>query len=300
MIVKVGYIGLGTMGEPMAANLLKAGFEVVIVGHRNPAPVERLRAAGARVAATPAEVAAQVDALMLCLPDDAVVEQVLCGPEGVLAGARAGLIVLDTSTISPLTAQRLARLAAEKGVTLLDAPVSGGQGGAMAGTLAVMVGGPEDAFRTTLPVLQAVGQSITHIGAHGAALVVKLANNLIVAAQLVAISEALTMAKVAGIDTRVVHQVLSASTSRSWILQEKTASSILAGNLQPGFKLALMRKDVGLALAHGAALKTPMFATALLHQLYLQAEGLGKGGLDSIGICELYTDATGVDLKAGS
>jgi 3-hydroxyisobutyrate dehydrogenase-like beta-hydroxyacid dehydrogenase len=288
------------MGEPMAANLLKAGFEVSIVGHRNPAPVERLLTLGARKVSSVADLAGRVDVLMLCLPNDVAVEQVTTGPEGILAGARKGLTIVDTSTISPLTSQRLARGVAERGLFWLDAPLSGGQGGAIAGTLAIMVGGPEEAFQRALPALEAVGRSITYVGANGSALVVKLGNNLIVAAQLVAISEALTLAKVAGIDTGLVHQILSAATARSWILQEKTASSVLKGDLRPGFKLSLMRKDVGLAVDLAKAQGTPLFGTALVHQLYTLAEALGKGDLDSIGICELYTDATGVDLTAGS
>lgn len=295
---RVGFIGVGTMGEPMAANLLKAGFEVVIMGHRNPAPVERLVAAGAKKAGTPAEIAAQTDVVMLCLPNDAVVEEIVLGPNGVLAGGREGLIIVDTSTISPLTSQRLAKAAAEKGIALLDAPLSGGQTGAIAGTLAIMVGGPEEAFHKVKPVLEAVGKNITYVGPNGAALVVKLGNNLIVAAEAVAIAEALTIAKKAGIDTGLVHKILSAATARSWILEEKVASSILKGDLKPGFKLSLMHKDVGLAVDFAKAQGVPVFVTALVHQLYTQALGLGKGDLDSIGICELYTEATGVDLKA--
>lgn len=295
---RIGFIGVGTMGEPMAANLLKAGFQVVIMGHRNPAPVERLVAAGAQKLGTPAEIAAQTDVVMLCLPNDAVVEEIVLGPNGVLAGGREGLIIVDTSTISPLTSQNLAKAAANKGMTLLDAPLSGGQTGAIAGTLAIMVGGPEEAFHQVKPVLEAVGKSITYVGPNGAALVVKLGNNLIVAAEAVAIAEALTIAKKAGIDTGLVHKILSAATARSWILEEKVAASILKGDLNPGFKLSLMHKDVGLAVDFAKAQGVPVFVTALVHQLYTQALGLGKGDLDSIAICELYAEATGVDLKA--
>ncbi|MBC7255643.1 MAG: NAD(P)-dependent oxidoreductase [Chloroflexi bacterium] len=297
---RIGFIGVGTMGEPMAANLIKAGFTVIILGHRNPAPVERLVAAGAQKAQTPAEIASQTDVVMLCLPNDAVVEEVILGANGILAGGREGLIIVDTSTISPLTSQRLAKVVAGKGMTLLDAPLSGGQTGAIAGTLAIMVGGPREAFEKVRPVLEAVGKNITYVGENGTALVVKLGNNLIVAAEAVAIAEALTLAKKAGIDTGLVHKILSAATARSWILEEKVAASVLKGDLKPGFKLSLMHKDVGLALDLAKAQGTPAFITALVHQLYTQALGLGKGDLDSIGISQLYEEATGVDLRAGN
>ena len=183
---------------------------------------------------------------------------------------------------------------------MLDAPISGGQVGAIAGTLAIMVGGPREAYETVLPVLQAMGKNVTYVGGNGSALAVKLANNLIGAAAIVAISEAFTMVAKAGVDPGLAHEILSNATSRSWMLQEKLAMSVLAGNLQPGFKLKLMRKDLGLALDFGKELDTPMFSTALVHQLYTQAMGLGKGELDCFGVCQLYTDATGVSLAKES
>jgi 3-hydroxyisobutyrate dehydrogenase-like beta-hydroxyacid dehydrogenase len=296
MINRVGFVGVGTMGEPMAANLLKAGFEVAVVAHRHRAPVERLVEAGATEKGSVAELVAAVEVLVTCVSNDAAVEQVLLGPGGVSEGRREGLIVVDTSTISPLTSQRIAATLAEKGVTMLDAPISGGQTGAIAGTLAIMVGGPREAFDRVLPVLEGMGQAITYIGENGSALVVKLCNNMIVAAITVAASEALTMAAKAGVDTGLVHQVLSNATCRGMIINEKLPNSVLVGNLKPGFKLSLMRKDMGLALDYGKAMDVPMFSAALVHQLYTQAEGLGKGELDTIGISELYTDATGVSL----
>jgi 3-hydroxyisobutyrate dehydrogenase-like beta-hydroxyacid dehydrogenase len=298
VINNIGFIGLGTMGAPMAANLLKAGFGVGVVAHRNRAPVEELVRAGAVEYATAADLAAQVEALFTCISNDAAVEKVLLGAQGVAEGGRAGLIVADTSTISPLTAQRLAGALAERGITLLDAPISGGQGGAEAGTLAIMVGGPRAAFDALLPALQAMGKSIAYIGGNGAALVVKLANNLIVAAAHVAIAEAFTLAAKAGVDPALVQKVLSTATARSPIIEDKLPRTLLVGNLKPGFKLSLMRKDMGLATAYGAALGVPMPITATVHELYTQALGLGKGDLDCIGVAELYTAATGVSLTA--
>ena len=296
MVNKVGFVGVGTMGEPMSANLLKAGYELYVVVHRDRAPVDRLVEAGATEATSIAELASLVEVLVTCVPDDAAVREALLGEGGVLAGGGNGLIVVDTSTISPGTSQQVAATLSEAGVTMLDAPISGGQVGAIAGTLAIMVGGPREAFDAALPVLQAMGANITYVGGNGSALAVKLANNLIGAAAIVAISEAFTMVAKAGVDPGLAHEILSNATSRSWMLQEKLAMSVLAGNLQPGFKLKLMRKDLGLALDFGKELGTPMFSTALVHQLYTQAMGLGKGELDCFGVAELYTDATGVSL----
>jgi len=286
------------MGEPMARNLLKAGFDLYVVAHRNRAPVERLVREGATEVSSVADLAARVEVLVCCVSNDAAVEEVMLGKGGVFEGGREGLIVVDSSTISPLTSQRIAAQLAQKGIVLLDAPVSGGQVGAIAGTLAIMVGGPREAYEKVLPVLQAMGEKITYIGKNGSALVVKLANNLIVGAILVASSEALTMAAKAGVDPGLVQQVLSGATSRGWLIQEKLPKSVLAGNFQPGFKLALLYKDMGLALDFGKELTVPMFITALVHQLYAQAVGLGKGELDCTAVAQLYAEATKVDLRA--
>jgi len=296
--MKVGFVGVGTMGEPMAANLLAAGFDVTVVAHTSRERVERLLTKGATEAATIAEVAGGVDVLVTCVPNDVAVEAVMLGPEGVAKGGREGLVVVDTSTIAPSTSKRVADELAAQGISMLDAPISGGETGAIAGTLAIMVGGPQEAYEKALPVLEAMGKNITYIGGNGTALVVKLCNNLIVAVGSCAVSEALTMAAVAGIDTGVVQGVLSNATSRSWIIEDKLPRSLLVGNVQPGFKLALMRKDAGLALDCGKELGVPMFVTALVHQLYSQALGQGKGDLDCIGVAELYTEATGVSLES--
>jgi 3-hydroxyisobutyrate dehydrogenase len=296
MFRKVGMVGVGTMGEPMAANLLKAGY-IVYVADLNPAPVERLVQTGAIRATSAAEMAMQVQVLLTSLPSDAAVEEVMLGTQGVIAGGQPGLIVVDTSTISPLTAQRLSAALEVKGIAMLEAPVSGGQAGAIAGTLAIMVGGAHQTYEQVLSVLQALGQNITYVGDHGAALTVKLCNNLIIGAVVAAVSESLAMAAKAGIDPGVVHQILCASTARGWIIQEYLPKSLLVGNLKPGFKLSLEHKDLGLALDYGKQLGVPMFVTALVHQLYTQALGLGKGDLDFSALGELYSEATGVSLK---
>jgi len=282
----------------MAANLIKAGYAVSVLDP-NPAPVARLAQQGAAAPASGAEMAARADVIICSLPNDAIVEQALLGEGGVAAGGQPGLIVADTSTVSPLTSQRLAARLEAQGISLLEAPVSGGQAGAIAGTLAIMVGGSPQAYERVLPVLQALGKNITYVGDHGSALVVKLCNNLIIGAIMAATSEALAMAAKAGIDTGMAHQILSNSTCRGWILNEYVPKSILAGNLQPGFKLSLEQKDVGLALDYGKAVGVPMFITGLVHQLYTQAKGLGKGDLDFAAIAQLYEEAAHVSLKKG-
>jgi len=298
METRVGFVGVGIMGEGMAANLLKAGYAVTVAAHRNRAPVERLIAAGASEAPSIAEVARRSDVVVTCVPNDAAVEQVLLGEGGVAEGAAPGLIVLDASTISPLTSQRLAGILAGKGITMLDTPISGGQSGARAGTLAIMVGGPAEAFERCRPLLEAMGKDITYVGGNGSGLAVKLVNNLIVASTLVAVSEGFTMAAKVGVDPAVLQQVLAGATARGYVVQDKVPATILKGNLQPGFRLELMHKDVGLALDFGKAMQVPMFETALVHQLYTQALGIRKGALDCAAVSELYTEATGVSLKA--
>ena len=300
MIRTIGFVGAGTMGEPMAANLLRGGFDVYMVPHRNREPIERLVRAGATEVGSLAELLGTVEVLVTCAPNDVVVREVMLGSGGVLSSGRPGLIVVDTSTISPTTSQQVAAALAEKGISMLDAPISGGQSGAIAGTLAIMVGGSRDSFDAVLPVLQAMGQNITYVGDNGSALVVKLANNLIAAATMAAVAEALAMAAKAGVDPGLVQQVLSKATARGWIIEEKLPRSVLMGDLRPGFKLSLMQKDMGLAQDYGKTMGVPMFVSGLVYQLYTQALGLGKGDLDSMGICELYSEAAGVSLEKRS
>lgn len=288
MGMRVGFIGLGTMGEPMAANLLSAGFPVQVLAHRNRLPIERLVARGATEGATPRDLGQQNDLVVLCVTDDEAVREVTLGVNGLVHAANPSLVVVDCSTISPLASQEIAGALQDVEITMLDAPISGGQSGAQAGTLAVMVGGPRVAFEHALPVLEAMGSAVTHVGDNGSALIVKLCNNLIVGAMLTAISEAFALADKAGVDSAILHEVLSKATARSWLLQERVPATLLSGNMEPGFKLALMRKDMGLAQDLGKAMEVPAFVTGLVHQLYVQAQGMGLGDIDCFGISKLY------------
>ena len=214
MIKRVGYIGLGLMGKPIASNLLKAGFELT-VHNRSQAAVEELVSLGASEAGSPAHVAEASELVITNLPDSSDVEQVVLGHEGVLAGAADGMIFADNSTIKPETARDISHALAEKGVSALDAPVSGGDVGAQAGTLAIMVGGPREAFDRALPIFEAIGQAITYVGESGAGQVAKACNQIMVTAQMVAMGELLLLAQRAGVSPAKVVEVINEATTTS-------------------------------------------------------------------------------------
>jgi 2-hydroxy-3-oxopropionate reductase len=228
----VGYIGLGLMGKSIARNILRAGFPLV-VHNRSRAAVDELAAEGAKAAASPKEVAGQVDIVFTNLPDSPDVEQVALGAGGVIEGAREGLIFVDNSTIKPAAARLIAEKLGDKGVSCLDAPVSGGDIGAREGTLTIMVGGPQDAFEKVMPVFEAIGKSITHIGESGAGQIAKCANQVMVAAQMVAMGELLILSKKAGADPEKVIQAIKGGAAQCWTLDVKP-ERLFAGNRQPG------------------------------------------------------------------
>ena len=219
-MLKVGYIGLGLMGKPMARNILKAGFPLV-VHNRSRAAVDELVAEGATAAWTPAEVARQVDIVITNLPDSPDVEMVALGADGIIEGAHEGLIFIDNSTIKPATARKIASALAEKGVFALDAPVSGGDIGAINGTLTIMLGGEEAALKKAMPVLEAMGKSITLVGDAGAGQIAKVCNQIMVAAQMVGMAELLIVAQKAGADPQKVVQAIKGGAAQCWALDIK-------------------------------------------------------------------------------
>ncbi|MCS6907907.1 MAG: NAD(P)-binding domain-containing protein, partial [Anaerolineales bacterium] len=239
---RVGYIGLGLMGKPMARNILKAGFPLV-VHNRSRGAVEELVAEGARAAFSPREVAEQVDVVFTNLPDTPDVELVVLGKQGIIEGAHPGLIYVDNSTIKPATARMIAERLAEKGVMALDAPVSGGDIGARQGTLAIMVGGPAEAVEKVRPILEAMGKTITHVGEAGAGQIAKAANQIMVAAQMVAMGELLIFAKKAGADPKKVVEAIKGGAAQCWTLDVKPPR-LFAGNRTPGFKAYMQAKDL--------------------------------------------------------
>ncbi len=275
---KVGFIGLGIMGQGMAANLLRAGFPLT-VWNRTAAKMAPLVAAGARPAASPADLAGRSTIVVICVSDTPDVETVLLGPDGVLAGAQPGSLVVDCSTISPDATRRLAQTLATRGIGMLDAPVSGGSEGAAKGTLSIMVGGKEADFRRALPVLQAMGKQITHVGDHGAGQTVKLMNQILVVGHALAMSEAFLFGQAHGVDLEKALTALTAGAAGSWMLSQR-GPQILRRDWRPGFTIDLQQKDLRLVLAAADASGVPVPATALIFQLYrtLQARGLGGEG----------------------
>ncbi|HXF60979.1 MAG TPA: 2-hydroxy-3-oxopropionate reductase [Caldilineaceae bacterium] len=274
----VGFIGLGIMGRPMALNLLKAGFPLTVYDLL-PQPVAELVGAGARAADSPAALAAAVEVVLLCLPDSPDVQAALRGPTGVLAGTKAGQIIVDMSTISPMAARELAAEAAAKGAIFLDAPVSGGQVGAVQGTLSIMVGGDAAAFAQVRPVLAALGKTILHIGESGAGQVAKACNQIIIAVTIEAVAEALVLAAKAGVDPAQVRQALLGGYAYSRVL-EGHGERFLARNFTPGFRTRLQYKDLNIAVDAGRAYGAPLPATALVHQLYGALMATGAADLD--------------------
>jgi len=274
----VGFIGLGIMGRGMAHNLLKAGFPLT-VWNRTASRMEPLVEAGAQAAGDPADVAARSDVIVICVSDTPDVEAVILGEKGVLAGVNAGSLVIDCSTISPTVTQELAAKLAEKEAGMLDAPISGGSEGAAQGTLSIMVGGQAEDFERALPVFQAMGQKITHVGASGAGQTVKLVNQILVVGNALAMCEALLFAQAGGVDLEKTLEAVSAGAAGSWMLSNR-GPQIIRRDWRPGFTIDLQQKDVRLVLGAADDLGVPLPGTALIHQLYrtLQARDLGAEG----------------------
>ncbi len=278
MTERVGFIGLGIMGRGMAANLLKAGFDLT-VWNRTAAKADELVAAGAKRAASPAELAAACDVVCCCVSDTPDVKEVLLGEQGAIQGLREGALVIDMSTISPQGAREVAAALREKGVHFLDAPVSGGSEGAAKGTLSIMVGGEAEQLERAMPILQAMGKTITHVGGHGDGQNVKLVNQILVVGNMLAVSEALIFAQAAGIDLEKTLQAVVGGAAGSWMLANR-GPQVIRRDWRPGFTIDLQQKDVRLILEAADEMGAPLLATPQIFQLYraLQAAGLGHEG----------------------
>ncbi|MBA7650916.1 2-hydroxy-3-oxopropionate reductase [subsurface metagenome] len=275
---RIGFIGVGIMGKPMALNLLKAGYAVT-VHDLNRRPVDELVQQGADSAGSPRGVAEQSDVVITMLPDSPEVEAVVFGPDGVLEGIREGMLFIDMSTIAPATSEKISKVLLEKDVDALDAPVSGGDVGAKAGTLSIMVGGTKAAFERALPLFQVMGKNIVHIGDAGAGQVTKACNQIIVGMTIQAVAEAMTLAKKAGVDIEKVRDALLGGFAQSRIL-DLHGKRILEGNFQPGFKIKLHRKDMNIALQTGRALSVPLPGTAQVASQMDAIIAQGNGDLD--------------------
>ena len=287
----VGFIGLGIMGRPMAKNLLKAGHPLV-VHSRSQGPVQELVSAGAKAAPSARDVASQVDTLVTMLPNSPDVELVALGKNGIIEGARAGLLFVDMSTISPIVSQKVGKELGAKGVRMLDAPVSGGEKGAIDAALSIMVGGDAADFQAALPMFQAMGKTITHLGPLGAGGFTKLANQVIVAVNLTALGEALTLAKKAGLDRELTLKALAGGLAGSRCLDQKTPNYV-QNSYKPGFKIDLHYKDLGLIMESARALGVPLPATAVVQELFNALRVKGRGQLDHSAVITLLEDLAG-------
>jgi 2-hydroxy-3-oxopropionate reductase len=284
----VGYIGLGLMGKSMARNILKAGYPLV-VHNRSQEAVEELVSEGAQSASDPAQVTAQVDIVFTNLPDSPDVELVALGPKGIVESARPGLIFVDNSTIKPASARHIDAVLGDKGVECLDAPVSGGDIGARKGTLAIMVGGRQETVEKVMPVFQVIGKSITHVGDAGAGQIAKAANQIMVAAQMVAMGELLVFARKAGADPRKVVAAIQGGAAQCWTLDVKPPR-LFDGNRSPGFKAYMQAKDLGIVLDSAREYGIPLPAAAVNTQLFNAMLEMGMADLDNsavIGVLEV-------------
>lgn len=276
----------------MAHNLVKAGYPLV-VHNRSRLSVDELAAAGAKAVGSPREVAGQCDVLITMLPNSPDVELVALGKDGIVEGARRGLLYADMSTISPIVSQKVGKALEARGVKMLDAPVSGGEKGAIDGALSIMVGGDKAVFDQTLPIFQAMGKTITHLGPLGFGGFTKLANQIIVAVNLTALAEALTLARKAGLDRELTLKALAGGLAGSRCLDQK-APNYVQGSYRPGFKIDLHYKDLGLIMESARALGVPLPATAVVQELFSALRVKGRGQLDHSAVITLLEDLAGV------
>ena len=293
-MLKVGYIGLGLMGKSVARNILKAGFPLV-VHNRSRAAVDELVSEGATAANSPREAAFQVDIVFTNLPDTPDVEKVVLGENGILEGAHDGLIYIDNSTIKPASARMIAEELSRKNVFALDAPVSGGDIGARNATLTVMVGGDASALEKAMPVLNAMGKTVTHVGDSGAGQVAKAANQIMVAAQMVAMGELLVFSKKAGVDPRKVVEAIKGGAAQCWTLDVKPPR-LFDGNRNPGFKAHMQLKDLKIILDTANEYDIPISSTIENTKLFQEMIDFGMGELDNSAVVGVIEKQAGVEI----
>lgn len=294
----VGFIGLGLMGRPMAKNLLKAGFRLV-VHSRSPGPVDDIVAHGAERADSPADVARRATRIITMLPDSPDVEKVLDGPDGVFSAIQPGTIIIDCSTISPTAATRLAQRASELGATMLDAPVSGGEIGAIAGTLSIMVGGAETAFAEVKPILDAMGnpEKVIRIGDSGAGQITKVCNQMVIGGTLAVVGEAFALARRAGVDPAKVREALLGGFAASRVL-EVHGERILQSNYKPGFRAALYAKDMRIAAQTLADTGTNAPVSTVVQELVAGLVARGRGDWDYSSLATVLFELSGFEVEA--
>jgi 2-hydroxy-3-oxopropionate reductase len=292
---RIGFIGLGIMGKPMARNLLKAGYHVRVYD-LVPEAVEDLAGSGAHSSESIGDVASNTDILITMLPDGPEVRQVFLASDGVLSAAKPGLIAIDMSSINPVVSQEIAQACAAKAVDFLDAPVSGGEPKAIDATLAIMVGGKQEIFDRVAPVLQKLGSSVTLTGPVGAGNVTKLANQIMVACNIAAMGEALVLATRCGLDPEVVFQAVKGGLAGSTVLNAKAPMAI-ARNFKPGFRIRLHQKDLRNALQAAETAKVALPLTSTVQQMLISLVNSGKGDLDHSAIVNYIEQMAGIEIK---
>jgi 2-hydroxy-3-oxopropionate reductase len=288
MAERVGFIGLGIMGMPMARNLMDSGYELT-VHNRSPEKAEELGRDGAAVAATPREVAQKSDVVITMLPDSPQVREVVADENGVLEGISEGALLIDMSTISPVVTEELAEAVKEKGANMLDAPVSGGDVGAIEGTLSIMVGGDEQDFERAKPLFDVMGNTVTHVGPTGAGQVTKAANQVVVALTIEAVSEALVLGSAGGVSPEKILDVLSGGLAGNKVMEVKR-EKFLSHTFDPGFRSELHHKDLGIALAAGREYGVVLPVTAIVDQMLLSMRRKGWGGEDHSALLRIIED----------
>jgi 2-hydroxy-3-oxopropionate reductase len=288
MAEKVGFIGLGIMGKPMAKNLMQAGYELA-VHNRSPEKTQELAREGATAAESPREVAGQSDIIITMLPDSPDVREILIGEGGVLEGIEEGALVVDMSTISPVVTEELAAAIGEKGASMLDAPVSGGDVGAIEGTLSIMVGGSEADFERAKPLFEVMGKTVTHAGPTGAGQVTKACNQIVTALTIEAVSEALVLGSKGGVAPEKILDVLSGGLAYNKIMEVKR-EKLLSHAFDPGFRAELHHKDLGIALAAGREYGVALPVTAIVDQMLLSMKRKGWGGEDHSALLKVIED----------
>jgi 2-hydroxymethylglutarate dehydrogenase len=294
--MQVGLIGIGAMGGPMAVNLCKAGFELTVYDV-NKVAVRRLTEQGAVAAATPKELAMVSEAVITMLPNFQIVSSIMEGTDGVLAGVRDGAIIVDMSTVAPHQTRAMAAKAAERGAVYLDAPVSGGVSGAEKGTLTIMVGGPDEAVDRVMQIFEALGKKVYRVGDVGSGDAVKLANNLLLGVNMAAVAEALVIGVKAGLNPRVLLEVIRSSSGASYALEAKADAFILNGKFEPGFAIDLQYKDLELATQTGKDMGVPLFMTGLAQQLFEQARAAGLGDQDISAVIRPLEKLVGIEVR---
>jgi len=291
----IGFIGLGIMGKPMARNLLKAGYPLV-VHNRSRTAVEELSKEGAQAAGSSKEVAERAEVLITMLPDSPDVELVYAGEQGIFAGAKPGMLLIDMSSISPVVARKLAEEAEKRGLDMIDAPVSGGEAGAISAALSIMIGGKANAVERAMPIFQALGKNIVHIGDTGAGQVTKAANQMVVGTTIAIVSEALVLAAKAGVDPAKVRQALLGGFAQSKIL-EAHGQKMLERNFKPGFRIRLHEKDMKIALSTGSEYGVPLIVTSQVAQIMTAMKSMGNGDLDHSGLVKFVEELAKTELS---